>query len=153
MVNAPYKLALTLRIVNRSVAAVAWTEPDTEFSACQEKRGQQSGALRHGARQDMFARRVSTIAHGAEPVQCGNSQRCGEIAVGASARGSFADMQPHLLAQLSRSLVEPGAMLAFEGSAAETTPNFQPGARQNRPQGMESLLNFTHVGSPQSTQI
>src|ERR1700747_3091273 len=114
------------------------------MSTCQEKRGQQRGALRHGTREDMFARGMRSATHVTQAVQRGNSQRGGEIAVGTSARGSFADTQAHLPTQLSCPLVERCAVLAFEGSAAETASDFQLGAWQNRPKRTEPDLNFVH---------
>src|SRR5579859_7296448 len=161
MVNTLNKLALTTRFVNNSIRAVAWRRPNSTISgelprdpsAGLKQSSQQRGPLRHGARDDVFAGGMRSIAYSSEPVQRGNPQCRGEIAVGTAARGRFAYTQAQLLCQISRVLIERCAVSSFQRCAAEAASYFQLGARQNRLQGTKPLLDFTQIGDPQGAQI
>ena len=61
-----------------------------------KKRGQEGGAGGHRVHEDVFVRRMSAVADGAEAVEGGHAQCGGEISVGTSTHGAFTEGKIHL---------------------------------------------------------
>jgi hypothetical protein len=91
---AGHKSGLDVRIAAPHSDVAHWA-PEFALAAYQHC-GEEGGAFGHGFRDDMFAGGMRAVAHGAEAVQRGCAKRGSEVAVGAAAGGTFADLQAHL---------------------------------------------------------
>src|SRR5262249_24947751 len=67
-----------------------------------EEPGEQPRADRHGVEEDVLVLRVRAAALGAEPVEDGHAEGSFEVAVGASARGAFGQLESELAAVPAR---------------------------------------------------
>src|SRR5205807_3388417 len=89
------------------------------LSACSEEGRQECGAAWHGGNEDVFVVRMGGIANGAKAVQGGNADCARKVAIGAAARGAFAQRKMHLLCERLRVSKKRCAPLVLEGRAVE----------------------------------
>src|SRR6266446_1415570 len=96
---------------------------------------------------------MSAVADGAESVERGDAQCGGEISVGATADGAFADREAHLRRERFGAGEESCAHFAFEGWAIEASGDFKAGTPVYCAESMQSSFQAAHIGNAQRAQI
>jgi hypothetical protein len=96
---------------------------------------------------------MSAVADGTETVESGDAEGGGEIAIGASAGGAFAQSETHLRGERSGFGEERGTALAFERSAIETAANFEFCAGKAWTKRVEFTFEAAHVRDAERAEI
>src|SRR5690348_10253927 len=96
---------------------------------------------------------MRAMADGSEPVERGDAQRSGEIAIRAATRGTFSERQPHLPCQEFCSGKKWRAEFSFERRAIETAAHFQPSAGMNRTKRVQPVFKPAHIRHAQSAKV
>ncbi len=96
---------------------------------------------------------MGAVAYGTETVERGNTERGGEIPIRATARGTFAQSEIHLICQGFGAREESRAHFAFKRRAIEAASDLKAGAPMKWAQSLQAAFEAAHVRNAQRAQI